>query len=429
MTAAEARKQFDRELKAHITAQQGATGVCQLLGTCEKDHQVCLVMKRYATSLAAMIDGPPLDHATRRRVMHDVAQTLQQLHEAGVVVRDIKPDNVLLDKFGRAHIADFGISTVLSRTMRYVPTTVKGSFNYMAPEAFSEDGIGPEVDIWALGCVYIELCTRTTPWTGKRMEQILRAVCFDRKVPDVPAAVPNAALVKRCFAYEARERPTAAELCTAFAPAAAAVPEIVDDMAGSFARQVAELTEAKKVAEARAEAAETRATEQGRQAQEQRRRADAAEARATEQGRQAQEQHRRADAAEVRAEDERRRADNAEARIAESLQPAVAVPAPAAAPLPSRRDVPPGAVFQVHDCESPQANGTYRQDGKSLGKPRYKNENDVVIGWGVGHWRATSWRVKFTNLYHPDKSADRPPCSGWKKSRNHSDSLTRLVYF
>jgi hypothetical protein len=55
MTIAEASVQFEKELRAHITAQQGAEGVCRLLGTCVKLGRLCLVMKRYRTNLADRI--------------------------------------------------------------------------------------------------------------------------------------------------------------------------------------------------------------------------------------------------------------------------------------------------------------------------------------------------------------------------------------
>ena len=61
---------------------------------------------------------------------------VEQLHRAGVVVQDIKPQNVLLDAYGSPVLADFGIADVIGRTTKVMPTSVKGTFNYMSPEAF-----------------------------------------------------------------------------------------------------------------------------------------------------------------------------------------------------------------------------------------------------------------------------------------------------
>ena len=110
LTRTEQREQFDRELKAHLTAQQGANGVCRLIGSCQKGDRMCLVMKRYTRSLADMIDAGELGHSETRRIARSLCRTLAELHEAGVVVQDIKPANVLLDQYDEPVFADFGIS-------------------------------------------------------------------------------------------------------------------------------------------------------------------------------------------------------------------------------------------------------------------------------------------------------------------------------
>ena len=110
LTQAEQRVQFDTELKAHLTAQQGAEGVCRLIGTCQKGSNMCLVLKRYERNLADKIAAGELDYAEVRRIMWSLCRTLSQLHAAGVVVQDIKPQNVLLDQYDEPVFADFGIA-------------------------------------------------------------------------------------------------------------------------------------------------------------------------------------------------------------------------------------------------------------------------------------------------------------------------------
>eukprot|EP01051_Picozoa_sp_SAG22_P011009 SAG22_NODE_1026_length_5964_cov_7.098039_3_plen_291_part_00 len=157
----EQRRQFDRELRAHLVAQQGADRVCRVLGTCEKGGRCCLVMKRYTRSLRDVLDecaaaattaaaadgdragggcgggcGGGLPPKVVRHYGRSICRTVAQLHAAGVVVQDIKPENILLDEWGVPVLADFGISAVVQRTTRVTPSTVKGTFNYMAPEAF-----------------------------------------------------------------------------------------------------------------------------------------------------------------------------------------------------------------------------------------------------------------------------------------------------
>jgi hypothetical protein len=101
LTQAEQRAQFERELEAHLVAQRGADGVCQVLGTCEKAGRVCVVMKRYERSVADVIrqgDGG-VSTASLCRYARKLCQTLVQLHAAGVLLQDIKPENILLDSY------------------------------------------------------------------------------------------------------------------------------------------------------------------------------------------------------------------------------------------------------------------------------------------------------------------------------------------
>ena len=118
-----------------------------------------------------------------------------------------------------------------------MPSSVKGTFNYMSPEAFDPEtagGIGPAADVWSMACVLVELLTGTPPWQGMLMAQIMMAVTVRQRTPDVPENAPASALLRRCFAHAPAERPTAAEMEGALAPAStvatpppAALPETV----------------------------------------------------------------------------------------------------------------------------------------------------------------------------------------------------------
>jgi hypothetical protein len=123
-----------------------------------------------------------------------------------------------------------------------MPTSVQGTFSYMAPELFESEGHGPEVDVWSLACVVVEMCTGVMPFAGMQMAQIMRAVCDRHVVPDVPDHAPAAAVIRRCFAFEPAARPTVAELAAALAPEAVELPEVVEGLTDAFARKVAALT-------------------------------------------------------------------------------------------------------------------------------------------------------------------------------------------
>jgi hypothetical protein len=217
-TQAEQRRKFAAELRAHIVAQQGADGVCRLLGTCEKIGVMYLVMRRYERSLADRLAASGtsvrLGDSEVRRIGHSLCITLEQLHGAGVIVRDIKPQNVLFDAYDRPVFADFGIAAIFSRTTRFVPTCVRGSFNYMAPEAL-EPPFGVEADVWSMACLLVEMHTGQAPWGQMQMQQIVTAVLVRRRTPDVPVTIPAAETIQKCFAFAPRDRPTAGALAAA----------------------------------------------------------------------------------------------------------------------------------------------------------------------------------------------------------------------
>jgi len=144
-------------------------------------------------------------------------------------MRDIKPQNILLDAFDQPVFADFGIAFIWETTVHW-GTSIKGTWNYMAPEAFDPrafaEGIGTHTDIWALACVIIEMHTGRRPWPGMQMQQISRAVCDLERTPSVPEDAGAAPELRRCFEYRPTRRPTAEELAQAFA---LNVPEGMDN--------------------------------------------------------------------------------------------------------------------------------------------------------------------------------------------------------
>ena len=154
------------------------------------------------------------------RYAESLSRTLQELHESGLVLRDIKPPNILLDAFDQPVFADFGIALFLQTTV-HRGTSIAGTWNYMAPEAFEPqafaEGIGKHTDVWALACVIGEMRTGQRPWADMQMQQISRAVCDQQRSPQVPEDAPAAALLRQCFERSPTQRPTAADLAHAFA--------------------------------------------------------------------------------------------------------------------------------------------------------------------------------------------------------------------
>jgi len=87
----------------------------------------------------------------------DLLEGLKYIHNNNLIHRDLKPDNIFIDKYNKLKIGDFGISIKLNDT-RYAKSKV-GTLIYMAPEIIKGEKYNNKVDIWALGCIIYELCT------------------------------------------------------------------------------------------------------------------------------------------------------------------------------------------------------------------------------------------------------------------------------
>ena len=143
-TAAEERDMFEKELQVLHRAAMRCQHACRLYGTTVKQGKLCLVMKLYAQSLDRLMRAQPhrrFAPADAVRYSLEMARAIAELHDCAIIIQDLKPANILIDEFGNLVVADFGLSAVIEGT-RLGTRTVKGTFNYMAPEAFDPIGHG-----------------------------------------------------------------------------------------------------------------------------------------------------------------------------------------------------------------------------------------------------------------------------------------------
>ncbi|KAL6727105.1 hypothetical protein Aduo_009011 [Ancylostoma duodenale] len=102
----------------------------------------------------------------------EIIVALQHIHSKNIVLRDLKPENLLLSEDGHVKIADFGLAKVL-KGKTY---TICGTPEFMAPELISRKGYGMDVDWWSLGVLLFELITGTTPFSGDTQEDTFEAI-------------------------------------------------------------------------------------------------------------------------------------------------------------------------------------------------------------------------------------------------------------
>jgi len=147
-----------------------------------------------------------------------MAEGLCFLHAQRVVHRDLKSMNILLDAAQNAKICDFGLAQQMEAT--HIARKLDGeggSPRYMAPECYdaAHGKLTEKVDIWALGCILIELFGGVLPYADcSTMAQLSARILVEKRPPDVPPSVPPplANLVCRCVAFDANRRLAAVEL-------------------------------------------------------------------------------------------------------------------------------------------------------------------------------------------------------------------------
>ncbi|MFC5065239.1 serine/threonine-protein kinase [Actinomycetospora atypica] len=143
-----------------------------------------------------------------------LADSLGYVHRRGVVHRDVKPGNVLLDADGRAHLSDFGIAAVRDAAPVTAAGMVIGTASYLSPEQVRGESVSPAVDVYALGLVLIECLTGRREYPGNALEA---AVARLHRRPVVPSQLPDSlrTLLVAMTADEPGARPDADEVLAA----------------------------------------------------------------------------------------------------------------------------------------------------------------------------------------------------------------------
>jgi serine/threonine protein kinase len=167
------------------------------------------------SSLEGVIaEGGPLPFREIARVVADVGAGLDALHRAGLVHRDVKPSNIMIDPSGFAALTDFGLARGRGYTVLTKPGQVMGTLDYIAPELIQGAHASAATDIYALGCTVFEAVAGTPPFAHKsvfeaaiaHLEEEPPNPCVTR--PDAPGSLGWA--IVQALAKDPQRRPPTA---------------------------------------------------------------------------------------------------------------------------------------------------------------------------------------------------------------------------
>ena len=154
----------------------------------------------------------PMSPSKALALLEPVVSALAAAHRAGLVHRDVKPENVLISDDGRVKVADFGLAKAVSANTKHTATGVLiGTVSYIAPELVVEGRSDARADVYAVGVILYELLTGSKPHQGETPIQVAyKHVHEDVPAPSARAAgVPDYvdALVARATARDREQRP------------------------------------------------------------------------------------------------------------------------------------------------------------------------------------------------------------------------------
>jgi serine/threonine protein kinase/WD40 repeat protein len=202
-------RRFERE--AQIVARLEHPHIVPLYDYWREPDAAYLVMRFLrGGSLEELLKAGPLEPDRAASILDQLSAALSAAHRQGVVHRDVKPGNVLLDEEGNAYLTDFGVALDAGSPEKSSGTMLRGTPGYLSPEQVRLDPASPQTDVYALGIVVYEMVTGVHPFPESSLQALLDRHLRD-PIPSVREARPELPptidrVIARATANDAKER-------------------------------------------------------------------------------------------------------------------------------------------------------------------------------------------------------------------------------
>ncbi|KAK4765749.1 hypothetical protein SAY86_026839 [Trapa natans] len=208
-TRASLQQQFKSEVA--LLSRLLHPNIVQFIAACKKPPVYCIITEYMSQGNLRMYlnkkEPYSLSIETILRLALDISRGMEYLHSQGVIHRDLKSNNLLLNDEMRVKVADFGTSCLETQCRESKGN--KGTYRWMAPEMIKEKPYTRKVDVYSFGIVLWELTTALLPFQGMTPVQAAFAVAEKDERPPLPASCQPALahLIKRCWATNPVKRP------------------------------------------------------------------------------------------------------------------------------------------------------------------------------------------------------------------------------